>query len=495
MARTERSLRVKRRLQGVGFLAVVALLLGFTIAVYNKSLPWQAADKVTLNADRIGNQLVVPADVKLDGILVGRVSGVHVSGNHAVMTLQIDKGKIKEIPADVEARILPKTLFGEKFVDLVIPDSNSGGDSLHAGSVIQQDHSKTAIELQTVFNDLVPLLRTLKPAELSIALSNLADALRGRGDALGHNLQLVNTYFTKFNTDLPNFNHDISGLADLASNYADATPNLLRLLHNFSVTARTFTVKQDTYARFLASNYADATPDLLTTLRNFTVNAKTFTQKQGVYAQFLTGTQGFAEEATKVFGDNANRLITLSQVSKPVLDLYASFSDVLECLPNGLAIYDRTRLEQTFSQGPYLHITLTPVGDRGAYKPTERPKLSQLSSAKPPPGNDNGCYGLPYGSRGLKPVNPALFKYPGQPPGNYRCSGTTEATDPTCPEGGASTGPSSSTTATRSSALVDEQNLIAGLFTPMVGAQQSDAGLEDLLLGPMLRGMNVGVSL
>jgi len=376
-----------------------------------------------------------------------------------VMTLQIDKAKIKEIPADVEARILPKTLFGEKFVDLVIPDGDSDAQMLKPGGVINQDHSKTAIELQTVFNDLVPLLRTLKPAELSIALSNLADALRGRGDALGHNLQLVDTYFTKFNADLPNFNHDISGLADLASNYADATP------------------------------------DLLATLHNFTVNAKTITQKQDVFAQFLTGTQGFAQEATKVFGDNANRLITLAQVSKPVLDLYASYSNVLECLPNGLAIYDRTRLEQTFSQGPYLHITLTPVGDRGAYKTTERPKLSQLTSAKPPPGNDNGCYGLPYGSHNLRPVNPALFKYPGQPPGNYKCSGTTEAGDPTCPEGGAGSPQSPATTAARTSAVVDEQNLIAGLFTPMVGAGQSDSGLEDLLLGPMLRGMSVGVSL
>src|SRR3954451_16694601 len=122
MARSERALRVRRRLQGVAFLAVVALLLGFTIAVYNKSLPWQSADKVTLMADRIGNQLVVPADVKLDGILVGRVSGVHVEGNQAVMTMQIDKSHIKEIPADVQARILPKTLFGEKFVSLVVPD-------------------------------------------------------------------------------------------------------------------------------------------------------------------------------------------------------------------------------------------------------------------------------------------------------------------------------------------------------------------------------------
>src|SRR3954453_18851701 len=477
MARSERALRVRRRLQGVAFLAVVALLLGFTIAVYNKSLPWQSADKVTLMADRIGNQLVVPADVKLDGILVGRVSGVHVDGSHAVMTLQIDKSKISEIPADVQARILPKTLFGEKFVSLVIPDAASGGNTpLHAGSVIQQDHSKTAIELQTVFNDLVPLLRALKPAELSIALTNLADALRNRGNALGHNLELVNTYFTRFNTDLPNFNKDISGLADAASNYADATPDLMRTLHNFTVNAKTMTVKKDQFA------------------------------------QFLIGTQGFAEEATKVFGDNANRLITLAKVSKPVLDLYASYSQVLECLPNGLAIYDRSRLEQTFGQGPFLHITLTPVGDRGAYTTSDRPTFSELTETKPPANNDSSCYGLPRGNINLHPVNPELFKFPGpHPNGNYKCAGYQEAADPTCPaprgapappgkhknsvhKTAAQNGSPSQTAATRASAVIDEENLLSGLFAPMMG-DATDPGLEYLLVGPMLRGMKGGVDL
>ena len=458
MARSERALHVKRRLQGVAFLAVVALLLGFTIAVYNKSLPWQAADKVTLEADRIGNQLVVPADVKLNGILVGRVSGVHVKGDHAEMTLQIDKNKISEIPADVEARILPKTLFGEKFVDLVIPASSSGG-SLHAGSVIQQDHSKTAIELQTVFKDLVPLLRALKPAELSIALSNLADALHNRGNALGHNLELVNTYFTQFNKDLPNFNHDISALADLASNYADATP------------------------------------DLMATLRNFTVNAKTMTEKKDEFAQFLIGSQGFAREATKVFGDNADRLITLAKVSKPVLDLYASYSQVLECLPNGLAMYDRSRLEQTFAQGPFLHITLTPVGDRGAYTSSDRPTASELTDTHPPADNDQGCYGLPRGNIDLHPVNPQLFKFPGpHPDGNYKCAGFLN--NPayfSCPQG-AGNPTQASNPATKTAAVVNEENLLSGLFGPMVG-DATDPGLEYLLVGPMLRGMKVGVSL
>jgi virulence factor Mce-like protein len=485
MARSDRALRVKRRLQGVAFLAVVAALLGLTIAVYNKSLPWQSSAKVILNADRIGNQLVVPADVKLNGILVGRVSGVSVSGDHTRMTLQLDKSKLSEIPADVQARILPKTLFGEKFVELVRPAGTSPTVQQHlkAGDVIQEDHSQTAIELQTVFSHLVPLLRTLKPAELSITLSNLASALRDRGEALGHNLELVNTYFSQFNKDMPNFQHDIGALADMASNYADAAP------------------------------------DLLAMLRNFSVNASTFTAKQDVYAQFLTGSQDFAETATRVFGNNADRLIKLADVSQPVADLYAKYSIVLECLPNGLAIYDRTRLEQAFGQGPYLHITLTPVGDRGAYGPNDKPKKSDITSMVLPPN----CFGLPYGNHGLHPI---MARYPGKNPSdNYACGGYAGQQGPNCaipqssgasPAGGARNkkkGTSALSGLGGLNGLGDlgginpagytydrrgavgspaEQQFISGLMTPFTGVQSaSGASLTDLLIGPMLRGMAV----
>lgn len=471
MVRTDRGLRVKRRLQGVAFLVVVAALLGFTVAIYNKALPWQSTDKVILEADRVGNQLVVPADVKLDGVLVGRVSGVSTSGSIARLTLQISKSRIDQIPANVVARILPKTLFGEKYVDLVIPPGTPAtGPHLKPGDVIQQDRSTTAIELQTVFNDLVPVLRALKPAQLSIALSNIASAVRTRGDALGHNLELIDQYFSQFNKDLPNFNHDISALANLASNYADATP------------------------------------DLLAMLRNFSVNAKTVTEKKDTYAQFLTGTSDFANTASHVFGQNSDRLIQLAQVSKPVLDLYSKFSVVLECLPNGLSIYDRTRLEQAFGQGPYLHITLTPVGDRGTYSAAERPKKSDLTSITLPPN----CFGLPHGKQGL---HPQYARYPGATPSdNYACAGYTAP--PTCPAapppGSAATNrksssktkagkslttlPSVNTNGTVGSAA--EQNFIQQLLTPLVGSggKNVPAGLADLLVGPMLRGMAVSIS-
>src|SRR5579884_1467879 len=166
--------RWRRRAQGVGFLLVVALLVALTVAVYNKALPWQASDTVYLKASRIGNELIVPADVKYDGVLVGRVSAVNSNGQNATLTLQIDPEWIdqRKIPANVEARILPKTLFGDKFVQLVQPAQPST-QALQADSTIQEDRSKVALELQTVFNNLVPLLRALNPAQLSITLNNV----------------------------------------------------------------------------------------------------------------------------------------------------------------------------------------------------------------------------------------------------------------------------------------------------------------------------------
>ena len=205
MARTERRHRAYRRLQGLAFLVVVVMLLGLTVLIYGKKLPWQSTDEVTLHASRIGNQLIIPADVKYEGVLVGRVSAVRSNGESANLTLQLSKTLIKKIPNDVLARILPKTLFGEKYVDLVSPAEEStpgtpqATGSLQAGDVIQEDRSEVAVELQQVFTKLVPVLRAANPAALSVALSNTAMALQGRGDKLGHSFELINSYFRRLN--------------------------------------------------------------------------------------------------------------------------------------------------------------------------------------------------------------------------------------------------------------------------------------------------------
>src|SRR5579875_2385748 len=466
-------LRWRRRIQGVAFLLVVALLVLLTVAIYNKALPWQATDTVYLKASRIGNELIVPADVKYDGVLVGRVSAVNSNGQNATLTLQINPQWIggsgtaqDKIPANVEARILPKTLFGDKFVQLVQPAQPSNA-ALAADATIQQDHSKVALELQTVFNNLVPTLRALNPAQLSITLTNVSQTLEGRGEELGNNFVLVNNYFRRFNRDLPNLNHDIAALATLADNYAQASPDLLGFLRNFAQTAQTFVEKQTSYATFLANS------------------------------------QGMALEATKVFGDNAQRLIDLNRVSRPVTDLYARNSIVFECMANGLSLYDRFRLEGIFGPAsasgdprvqnpgppggvPALHITLIPVGDRGAY--TSPPKTAEYTDLPVFHGYRKLCRGLPYGNHPLEPHFDKVPTYPGGPSGNYAAGGIS------IPSASSGTSPSGSqgavTPGTRGAGSSQEQNQIGQLLGG-AGGPTNDLGLEDLLLGPMLRGMQV----
>jgi virulence factor Mce-like protein len=440
MSRSETRLRVKRRLQGLAFLGVIVVLLGLTVVIYQKKLPWQATDTVTLDATRIGNQLIIPADVKYEGVLVGRVSAVHSNGEEASLTLQLSKTLIKQIPDNVLARILPKTLFGEKYVDLVNAPTISP-NALQNGATIQEDRSQVAIELQNVFSKLVPVLRAANPAALSVALSNAAAALQGRGETLGRSFSLINSYFSKLNQDMPNIQHDIAGLADLASNYADAAPDLLGILKHFSVTAKTFTVKQDPYA------------------------------------QFLAGTTGFADTAAGFFKKNAKGLVDLAKYSEGPLNVLSDYSIVLECLPNGLSIFDRQRLENAF-RGGALHVELIPVNSRGEYTQKDTPTLKEFTHAVLPAN----CYGLPYGNHALHPEN---SKYPFAPGGNYSMGGYAGSGAAT-PNASASI--FGSTGGVGSSA---EQAEIAMLVAEVTGQQPTSDGLTDLLLGPLLRGMAV----
>lgn len=356
---------VRRRVQGIAFLAIVAALLALTVVIYNKALPWQHRVTVTLKLDKIGHQMIVPADVKLRGLIVGEVREVATKGETATMTLAIEPSKAKLIPADVTARILPKTLFGEKFVDLVVPSGEvAGSDHLKEGDVIGLDRSKSALELETVLNDLLPLLEAMKPAELSVALTNLADAVRGQGDALGANFVHVDDYFRQLNPQLPDIVGDLSRLADVAGTYNAAAPDLLKAIDRF------------------------------------TTNAKTITQKQDSFTSFLLGTKDFAETSTRVLTRNGDDMIQLAKVSRPTLSVLARYSPEFTCLLVGI---DKIQplLNKTFSPvkgfKPALHITLEVLPSQPeGYTPADRPKY------KIDTGPD--CHGLPGG--------PASSAYP-----------------------------------------------------------------------------------
>ncbi|NYJ04825.1 MCE family protein [Petropleomorpha daqingensis] len=333
---SKRGRTVRRRLQGVAFLVVLAALLGLSVAFYNKAFADVAT--VTLKTDTAGNQLQEASDVKVRGVIVGEVRDVKADLDGATITLAINPQYLPEIPDNVTARLLPKTLFGERFVSLVPPQDPST-KPLADGAVIGQDRTKDAIELQKVIDDLLPLLQAVPPQDLSYTLGAVADALRGRGDRLGENLVSTGTYVGQINTVLPQLQADISGLADVSDTYNSAADDLLAVLDNLSITNSTIVDQAEQLKR------------------TFTV----------VGSSATTGAQ-FLEQ-------NESSLISLAETSRPVLGVFAKYSPEYPCLLNGLTRFEPMISEAFGADGdPALNLNISvSLPPRNPYQPGDQP--------------------------------------------------------------------------------------------------------------------------
>ena len=221
----------------LGLLFVVVILAGLVLAVMVYQKKFTPVVMVQLTTDSIGNQLLPQSDVKLNGLIVGEVRSISDSDGKAKLALALDPDKTPLIPSNVTARFLPKTLFGEKYVALVMPDNRD--TPITGGDMIKQDTSQATVEVQRVLDDLLPLLRAVPPQELSATLGAMAQALDGRGKQLGQNLTQLNTLVSSLNKQLPALKADISGLADFSDIYTAATPDLLSALANLTTTTNT----------------------------------------------------------------------------------------------------------------------------------------------------------------------------------------------------------------------------------------------------------------
>ena len=110
---------------GVAFLALLGLLLSFCVAVYAKV--FESSTTVVVEAERAGLQLAKFGDVRMNGALVGQVRGIEQRDDVARITLALDPESARQVPEDVSVEILPTTLFGQKFVSLVVPRDGGGG--------------------------------------------------------------------------------------------------------------------------------------------------------------------------------------------------------------------------------------------------------------------------------------------------------------------------------------------------------------------------------
>ena len=117
----------QHKVLGVVFLALVVLSVYLVYATFTKK--FTDYDRVKVETTVIGLQLPNRADVKIRGVIVGEVLDMSADAGGAELTLGLYPSKVGEIPENVSASIVPKTLFGEKYVSLIVPDDPSSRPS------------------------------------------------------------------------------------------------------------------------------------------------------------------------------------------------------------------------------------------------------------------------------------------------------------------------------------------------------------------------------
>jgi phospholipid/cholesterol/gamma-HCH transport system substrate-binding protein len=427
------------RILGVIFIGLLALSVWLVSAVFTQK--FTAFDEVTLKTSTTGLNLPAKADVKVRGVIVGQVNKAESEGKGATLLLGIKPDLIKSIPSNVTAALVPKTLFGEKYVDLNIP-SDPSSESLRAGDKITQ--TKLPIEVERVLNDLYPLLRTVQPAELNYTLNALATALEGRGDKLGESLETLNSYLTRLNPQIPALIDDIKLLATVTDTYADVVP------------------------------------DLAATLRNTVKTGNTLVTKEQKLNAFLTDLTSFSNTTKSFLDQNGDNIIRLGQLSEPILALLERYSSTFPCLLEGI-VKQAPRLGETF-RGFIFHINLKllPKQPRG-YTAADR----QVFGAD----NAPNCAGLPnppipyYPARQFPNLNDGV-DLGAQGKGDNQRTATGFATK-------SSTGPGLSAGMSGTSS---QKKLINSLIAPSLGVpadQMSD--VATLLLAPAMTGTEVSV--
>ena len=322
---------IEHRVFGVAFLALLLLGGWLTYAIFNKSFTDYAY--VTLESDKAGLQLPDNADVKIRGVIVGEVRDAVSTADGVRLKLGIFRDSLSTIPADVSARLLPKTLFGEKYVALQVPESSSG-TPIAEGDVIEE--SQVAIEVERVLSDIYPLLRTVRPADINYTLTAMATALEGRGESIGENLVILDDYLRRTNPKIPLLVDDLRKLGSVSEVYRDVVPEIANLLRNSVTTGETFVAKEQK----IQALFSDV-------------------------AAFSSTSKDFLEQN----GDNIIRLGEQGAAQLPVFEKYAP---EYPCLIGGI-VDVLPRQEEAF-RGYTLHINLEtlPRQPRG-YTPADAP--------------------------------------------------------------------------------------------------------------------------
>jgi phospholipid/cholesterol/gamma-HCH transport system substrate-binding protein len=334
------------RVTGVAWLIVLALLVALSVATYNKAFDGHVT--VLVDAPRTGLQLNVGGDVRMNGAIVGRISGVEATDDGARVELQLQGDEAGRIPRTATATILPTTLFGQKYVELRSSADPAEG-AVREGTVLLATQDSASVELTEVLDDLQPLLTAVRPAELATLLSETARGLDGQGVTIAQLINEGGSYLGELNQETPRLVRDLRLLDEVTGQYSRNVPAFLGVLDQ-------------------------STSTLVAVTRGASL------------AEALREVSDAADAGSALMSASRRDAARAAAISRPTLELLAEYSPEFPCVITGfLGVRDSSAAQV---KGASVEGYFTTGRQVRGYKPSDRLRMGDV-------GTGPSCRGLP----------------------------------------------------------------------------------------------------
>lgn len=260
---------------------------------------------VTTRVPSLGDSLGVNSSVKFRGLRVGRVVSVEDSRDEDGLysaRVVIDEEFAAQIPGNVQARVLPGTLFGAEYVELRPAPGTAGStasagaaEALTDGAVVAADTSRESLRLMDTFSALHRVISAVDPAAVDLALSQLAGALDGRGDDLRVAISKVSKLVEDHREVEPTFYRDLSYLSENLDTLSQVQPDLAAALRSSLPLARTVAEKAHELERLERSAAALAAEVSAFLEANGRTLGRLLDEVAPTYRAFVAGRGSFTE--------------------------------------------------------------------------------------------------------------------------------------------------------------------------------------------------------
>jgi virulence factor Mce-like protein len=176
------------------------------------------------------------ADVRVAGVQVGKVTAVSRDPgypNATVVTMEISDSRAIPVYSNATAKVRPKTLLGEKYIDLVPGDAR--GEALVTNGILPQGNTTTTVEADQIFNAFDA--QTRKDQQLVLQALDAATKNRS-GD-----LQAI----------IPQLQQGVANLVPVAQVYEQDNPEVASILDNLTTLMGTLADEHQQLGSLLAN--------------------------------------------------------------------------------------------------------------------------------------------------------------------------------------------------------------------------------------------------